>query len=221
MSVLSEATFAFGAGIAAFFSPCAFALLPGYVGYYVSAVESESAPVAGALGRGIAASVGAIGTFAVLSAVAIGATSTFETVLPTLEPLVALALIGLGILVLWKGGLSVSVALPKRRVSVLGFGFFGAMYALAATACVLPLYLSITVVSIDLSLYGTALVLSAYGGAFALLMLSATVAIAVGQQSLLDRFAAAGPRLTQVAGVVLVAAGFVQLYIAFYVAPIG
>jgi len=221
MSVLNEALFAFGAGVATFFSPCVFALLPGYVGYYTAAVESETAPVSGAFSRGVAASVGALATFAALSVVAIGATEFLEGLLPVVEPLVGLALIGLGVAVIWRGDLSLSVALPERRTSILGFGVFGAVYALAATACVLPLFLSVTVLSLDLSVAATSVVLGAYAGGFVLLMLSATVAIAVGRQSLLDRFRGAGPTLTRAAGGILVFAGLAQLYIAFYVAPIG
>ena len=35
------ASFALGAGAATFFSPCAYALLPGYVGYYAAAVDER------------------------------------------------------------------------------------------------------------------------------------------------------------------------------------
>ncbi|OLZ41137.1 hypothetical protein A6E15_09110 [Natrinema saccharevitans] len=53
--------FALGAGIAILFSPCAHALLPGYVGYYVVATGDETAPpLSGTLARGFAAA-GAVG----------------------------------------------------------------------------------------------------------------------------------------------------------------
>ena len=220
MSVTGEATFAFAAGVLTFFSPCVFALLPGYVGYYVGAVDGESAPLSGALARGLAASVGAIGTFGVLSVAAFGASTTFERVLPVVEPLVGVLLIALGLTLFWKGTLSFTVMLPERRTSVLGFVVFGALYALAATACVLPLFLSIAVTSVGLSAAGTALVLAAYAGAFALLMLAATVAVAIGQEALLGRLAGHAPTLTRAAAVVLVLAGLVQLYLSFWVAPV-
>jgi cytochrome c-type biogenesis protein len=217
MTVTGEATFAFAAGVLTFFSPCVFALLPGYVGYYVGAVEAESAPLSGAVARGLAASAGALGTFAVLSVAALGATTAFERVLPVVEPLVGVLLVGLGVALLWTGTLTPAVALPERRASVLGFVAFGALYALAATACVLPLFLSITVASVGLSVTGTALVLAAYAAAFALLMLAATVAVAVGQEALLGRFAGHAHTLTRAAAVVLVLAGVAQLSLAFFV----
>ncbi len=214
MSATAQAVFAFGAGIATFFSPCVYALLPGYISYYVASVESESAPLAGALSRGVAASIGALGTFAVLSVVAIATGEVLERALPILEYFVGVLLVVFGILIVYKGTFSFTVALPERQESVLGFGLFGAMYALAATACVLPLFLSVSVVSFDLSMAGTALVLGSYGGSFALLMLAATVLAAIGQETVLDRFAGQAGRLATLAGVVLVLAGLLQIGMA-------
>jgi cytochrome c-type biogenesis protein len=116
---------------------------------------------------------------------------------------------------------SLAVARPERGSSVLGSCFLGAVYALAATACVLPLFLSVTVVSLDLTVGGTALVLVAYASGFAALMLASTVAVAIGQEAILDRFTGHAGTLTRVAGVVLVFAGLAQLYLAFWVAPVN
>ncbi|MFW5974243.1 MAG: cytochrome c biogenesis protein CcdA [Natrialbaceae archaeon] len=208
------AAFAFGAGVATFFSPCVYALLPGYVSYYVASVDSEGAPLSGAVSRGTAASAGALGTFAVLSVLALAAGEVLERALPVLEYLVGVLLVLFGILVIYKGTLSFTVVLPERQESVLGFGVFGAAYALAATACVLPLFLSVSVVSFGLSTAGTLVVFGAYAGAFAALMLAATVTTAIGKQALMSRFAGHAGTMTRVAGVVLVLAGVVQLAIA-------
>ena len=206
--------FAFGAGVATFFSPCVYALLPGYVSYYVASVDAESAPLSGAVSRGIAASAGALGTFAALSVIALAAGELLERALPVLEYLVGGLLVVFGLLVVYKGALSFTVVLPERQESVLGFGLFGAAYALAATACVLPLFLSVSVVSVELSAAGTLLVLGAYAGSFAALMLAATITTAVGKQALMSRFAGHAGTMTKVAGVVLVVAGVVQLALA-------
>ena len=206
--------FAFGAGVATFFSPCVYALLPGYVSYYVASVDSEAAPLSGAVSRGAAASVGALGTFAVLSAIALAAGEVLERALPVLEYLVGGLLILFGVLVFYKGTFSFNVVLPERQESVVGFGLFGAAYALAATACVLPLFLSVSVVSFELSMAGTLLVLGAYAGAFATLMLAATVTTAIGKQALMGRFAGHAGTMTKAAGAVLVVAGVIQLALA-------
>lgn len=219
MSATAQAGFAFGVGVAAFFSPCVFALLPGYISYYVATVDGDTPPISGALARGGAASLGAVGTFVVLSGVAFAAGGLLERTVPVLEYLVGVLLVAFGVLVFRKGTLSFTIPLPKRRASVLGFGVFGAMYALAATACVLPLYLAVAVTSFALPAGGTVLVLGAYAAGFALLMLAATVMTAVGRQALLDHAVARAGTLTKVAGVVIVLAGLAQLAIAYRVDP--
>jgi cytochrome c-type biogenesis protein len=206
--------FALGAGTATFFAPCVYALLPGYVGYYAATVDGESVPLSGAFVRGLAATVGAIGTFAVLSMLALGAGELLERALPVIEPLVGLALVALGLVTLWRGSLSLHVALPERRASVLGFGLFGALYALAATACVLPLFLAVAIQSVALSPGASVLVLTAYAGSFAALVLAATVAVAIGHDALAGRLRPHGATLSRLAGVVLVLAGVGQMYLA-------
>lgn len=219
MSLTAQAGFAFGVGMTAFFSPCVFALLPGYISYYLATVDGETAPLSGAFARGGAASLGAVGTFAVLSVVAFAAGELLEQTVPVLEYLVGVALVVLGLFILRKGTLSFTVPLPARRSSVLGFGLFGGMYALAATACVLPLFLSVSVLSFELSAGGTALVLGSYAAGFAVLMLAATVMTAIGHRALLDSAVARVETLTTVAGVALVLAGIAQLAIAYTVEP--
>jgi len=208
------AAFALGAAVATFFSPCAYALLPGYVGYYISATDGEVAPLDGALVRGVAATVGVFATFGALSGAAIVAGEAVEGVLPVVEPLVGVALVVLGLSVLRSGSLSVHVLLPERRATVLGFGLFGAMYALAATACVLPLFLALVVRSLSMSPPETALVLGTYASGFGLLMLAVTVATAVGHGLGAGRVAGYADRIARLAGLVLVVAGLGQVYVA-------
>jgi len=127
---------------------------------------------------------------------------------------VGVLLIGLGIAVFAGYTGSVHVSLPKRRSSVLGFALFGALYALAATACVLPLFLAVALQSVTFSGAGTAIVLGSYAGSFGVLMIVATVATAVGHDALVGRVSERVDTLTRVAGVVLVAAGLGQTYLA-------
>jgi cytochrome c-type biogenesis protein len=216
-STTAQAVFAVGAGTATFFSPCVYALLPGYISYYVASVDEESAPLAGATARGLAATVGAVATFGVLSVLAIVASETVEQAIPIVEPLVGLVLIVLGTLVFWKGAVSLSIPLPERRTSVIGFGLFGAGYAVAATACVLPVFLSVALQALNLGVGGAVVVLGAYAGTFGLLMLAATVATAIGHDAVVGRMTAHSGLLTRAAGVVIVIAGSIQLYVALQV----
>jgi cytochrome c-type biogenesis protein len=214
VGLYGAAAFAFGAGITTFFSPCSYALLPGYVGYYAASVEDEIPPLSGVLARGGAAAAGVLGTFALLSVAAVLASDLIERLLPAVELFVGVLLIGLGIAVVAGFTGSVHVTLPERRSSVSGFALFGALYALAATACVLPLFLAVALQSLTFSRPGTAVVLGSYGGSFGLLMLVSTVATAVGHDALVGRVSEHVKTLTRIAGLVLVAAGLGQLYLA-------
>jgi len=206
--------FALGAGAATFFAPCSYGLLPGYVGYYVAATDGDRAPLSGALARGAAAGAGTLLTFAILGGVGMAASDLLEQVLYPLEIGVAIALIGIGAAILAGVDASLHVPLPARRRSVLGFGLFGALYALAATACVLPLFLALVLQSLTLAPLQTVAVVGTYGGTLAVFMLALTVATAVGRDLGADRLAVNSAKAMPLAGIVLVLAGIVQLGVA-------
>ena len=214
---------ALGAAVATFFSPCAYALLPGYVGYYVSAAEddetagdggtSSGGVLAGALVRGLAAFLGVVAVFAALTAVVLVVGYAIEPVLGVLEPLVGVALLVLGLAVLSSYSLDLHVQLPERRSSVPGFAVFGAGYALAGAGCVAPLFLAIVLKTTTFAPVDTVVVLGAYAAGFGGLLVAATVAIAVGHDALLERFGRHQTAINTAAGVALVAAGAWQLVV--------
>ena len=214
MDIAGFAALAIGAALATFFAPCSYALLPGYVAYYVAATDGTSPPLGGALIRGLAATIGVFVTFGVLMGIALVAGGVIEHLLPVIEPVVGVALILAGVYLLYAGSLSLHVRLPQRSETVLGFGVFGAAYALAATACVLPLFLALVLQSLTMSAGAAAIVLGAYVGGFGVLMLAVTVATAVGYEIGAGRIAARSQLLNRLAGVVLILAGSGQLYVA-------
>ncbi len=209
-------TLAVGAGAATFFSPCAYALLPGYVAYYVAETggERDRAPLVGALFRGGAATAGVLSVFVVLFGVAISLGEAIRDYLPTLEVLVGVTLIALGGAIVLGIDLSVHVELPERRSTVAGFFAFGVLYAVAAAGCVAPLFLSVVIDSITLPVYQSAVALGAYAGTFGALMLGVTVVTAVGHGVGTDIVAKHADRLVRAAGVVIVFAGIGQIYVS-------
>ncbi len=206
-----SAAFAAGVGVAAFLSPCAYALLPGYVGYYVAATDGESPPIAGVLARGGAAVVGAVLAFAAIAGAAVLAGNTLGAGLPYLEASVGVVLVALGLVTLADLDFGRHVRLPRRRTSVVGFGAFGALYALAAAGCVSPLVIAVAVQSLALSTTGTLVTFGALAGTFAALLLATTVLVGIGHEAGLNRLAGRSRSLTRVAGAVLVVAGAVQI----------
>nr|WP_254282147.1 cytochrome c biogenesis protein CcdA [Haloarcula salina] len=201
-----------GTGVATFFSPCAYALLPGYVGYYLSGTDdSDDAPIRGAAIRGFAAFLGVALVFGALSLLVVAVGRSIRPILTLLEPVVGVALVAFGVAVVLGKGAGWHVALPERRLSVAGFVLFGAGYAVAAAGCVAPLFLAIVVKAVTFSPGDALLVMGAYTLGFGTLLLGATVAIAVGRRELFDLLGRHQRLLNTVAGVALVLAGVWQL----------
>ncbi|WP_144797849.1 cytochrome c biogenesis protein CcdA [Halorubrum depositum] len=217
VSLATNVPFAVTAGVATFFSPCAYPLLPGYVGFYVNSVDTESASVAGAGARGIAAALGVLATFALLAGATVRVGYSTLSNITVFETLVGVLLVAFGLLVVAGRGPSLSLPLPKRRSSVLGFGLFGAGYALAGAGCVAPVFLGVVARAIALPGDAAALILSVYAGTVAVLMAATTVATGVGLIGNANRVMAHAGALKRVAGAVMVAAGIGQLYLALVV----
>ena len=207
--------FAVGAGVATFFSPCAYALLPGYVGYYVSATGSERPTVAGVLVRGVAATAGVFAAFGVVIGATVYIGRSLKAVVPAIEAVVGVALVGTGVFVSARGSLPAPVSLPKRRSTVAGFFLFGGAYAAAATACVFPVFLSLVVRSLSMPPAQTAVVLGGFAGTFGVLMVSVTTAAAFGHRFTTGTLAGGVHRFVRLSGVVIAAAGLGQLYVTF------
>lgn len=202
------------AGVATFFSPCAYALLPGYIGFYVASTDSDGAPLAGAVLRGLAAVAGVLAVFLTLGLFAASVGRALQPVFPVLEVAVGIVLIGLGGILLAGRSIEYRVSLPARRTSILGFVGFGALYALAAAGCVAPLFLAVAFQSLALPPIGTVAVFLTYAGVFGGLLLGVTVATAVGNDlaaSTVTPYAAVATRL---AGGVVLLAGVIQIVIA-------
>lgn len=212
-------TLALGAGTGAlvFFSPCAYALLPSYVGYYVAATERGGgggrSPIGGAILRGVAALAGAIAVFAGLAAVTAALGSVLQSIVPALELLVGVLLVILGAVLLADVSIDVRVPLPRRRTSVVGFAAFGGLYALAAAGCVFPLFLSVVLQSLTLPVAGTIGTFAAFSGTFGVLLVGTTVAIAVGHDLAAANVAKYADLAVRIAGVVVIAGGLIQIFV--------
>lgn len=214
MSLVPTLALAAGAGVAAFFSPCTYALLPGYVSYYVAATNGADRPVGGAMVRGLAAGAGVVGSFGLLTVLAVLVGSRLEPVFPWLEGFVGIALVVLGLGILLGSSFQFRVSLPKRRQSVLGFGLFGALYAVAAAGCVAPLFLAVVFQSLTLSPVGIIATFATFAGVFSALLVAVTVLVALGRDIGAGRVARFEQYLDYAAGGVLLLAGVGQIGIA-------
>lgn len=213
--LLATLGLALGTGVVTFFSPCAYALLPGYVGYYVGTAETPApSQLSTGIRRGLAAGVGVLGSFSLLLVGAILGGQLLQTWLPYLEFGVGLALIGLGGLLLRGNPIGWHVSLPTRRDSLSGFVGFGALYAVAAAGCVAPFFLAVVLRALTLSPSGTVLVLGSYAAVVASLLTATTILLTIGYRITIQKVGQLSYYATRAGGVLLIAAGMIQLWLA-------
>jgi cytochrome c-type biogenesis protein len=211
--------FAFSAGTATFFAPCAFPLLPGYVAFYLGQGSGEAADASGGGRLGRAAAVGALaslGFFAVYGvlagiAAAVGAQALRD--IAVLEPIVGGLLVALGT-ALFAGLLpDLHVLLPERRRTAGGYFAFGVVYAVAAAGCTAPVFVALALVALASGPTGAVLVLGTYALGMAVMMVAVTLLAALGRVSLLRHLSGQTGRVSRVAGGLLVLAGVAQIYL--------
>ena len=211
--------FAFAAGVATFFAPCAFPLLPGYVAFYLGRDDGSR----GTLGRlrraaavGGLVSLGFLLVYGVLAAVvvALGAGALRDVAL--LEPAVGALLVGLGAATAAGYTVGGHVPLPERRRSASGFFAFGVVYAAAAAGCTAPVFVGVALVALSGSPAGAVLTLGAYVAGIAGTMLLVTALSALGRERALRLLSRSTGRLSRAAGVLLALAGVAQIYLWYF-----
>lgn len=210
-AVVGALAFAASAGVATFFAPCAFPLLPGYVGYYLSENDGDT----GMLAPAGAAAGGALSALAVVALLVLAVGQPVKTALPVLEPIIGVGLIAFGIATVMNRGPELRVPLPERPASVTGFGVFGAVYAVAAAGCVVPLLFGVVTQALALPAHSSALVLAVYALGVTLPLVGVTLLAGVG----IDSWRSLGTysrQVQQVAAVVMIVAGGGQIYLAVF-----
>lgn len=220
--------FAFTAGAATFFAPCAYPLLPGYVAYYLGQDGGEApgatrAPLRSRLGRaalvGGLASIGFFLVYAVLAGIALAVGTRALQEISVLELVVGAILVVVGTaMAAGRFEPAVHVRLPERRRTPAGFVLFGVVYAVAAAGCTAPLFVAIAAVALSGGPLVAVLTLGAYAGGMAVLMVGVTMLSAIGKAGLLRGLApdVGRPRLARAAGVLLALAGLAQIYLYIF-----
>lgn len=142
--------FAFSAGLLASVNPCGFAMLPGFVAYYLGSKESEESPTAmrlrAAILLGLAVTAGFMTLFVSAGVVLSVSGQYLSRTLPWLGVIIGLALVVLGIWTLL--GHVLPVTLPTLTVKRYGRSpqamfLYGIAYGLVSLGCALPVFLSV------------------------------------------------------------------------------
>ena len=217
------AAFGFVAGVGAFFAPCAFALFPAYISYYLTTAGSGRQTARRSLALGLTCAAGSAVFFA-LAGVAIALVGgVISRYLIAMKPVVALAvtLLGLGLVADIR---LPSAALPlgragRRLPPTAGLFLYGFGYALASTGCTLPIYVSIIVLPLTSGFAGAALVtFASFASAMALMMLLTSFLVGLARANLLRRLQASTVWIKRASGAVLILAG---LYLGYYYLSAG
>ncbi|KAA9395843.1 cytochrome C biogenesis protein [Haloarcula sp. CBA1130] len=211
VAVLGTLAFAASAGVATFFAPCAFPLLPGYLGYYLRESDGD----VGMLPPATAAAGGALVALTLVALLVLALGRPLKTALPMLEPIIGLGLIVLGVVMLRNREPELRVPLPQRPASVTGFGVFGAVYAVAAAGCVVPLFVGVVTQALALSVHASILVLTVYALGVALPLIGVTLLAGAGIE-LWRTFGRHLQRMNQIAAIVMIVAGGGQIYLAVF-----
>lgn len=223
------------AGVASFFSPCAFPLLPSYLAFYgrASTRNGQVQQRSSAVGLGLSAAAGVV-TFTLILGGAIGLlgagfASAFSMTDPNPHPsvlwfrgIVGGLLIVLGIaqwlnVNLKPGWVNALVwrARPQRestRGGVRTLYLYGFGYTAAGIGCTGPILAGLTVFSLSSGGFGSAVtVFSIFAATMGVLMLLVSGLVAASQDTLVQRLKASGDRIRQVAGVLLVLVGLFTL----------
>ncbi len=195
MSIYVIALFA---GIASFFSPCSFPMLPGYMAYYFGIGKKESGYRKAVAGGG-AAAIGMITVYLLVGALLLYSASLVSPYIPMLGIVVGAALIVLGILMFTplqydallrpfrplSSGIRRIFGRKEHGLAAKLFAY-GVGYGSAATGCTAPVFLAVIMAAMSSSFMTGILALLIYSLSAGLLMVSVTLLMATVEHKAID-----------------------------------
>jgi cytochrome c-type biogenesis protein len=215
----------FTAGMLASVNPCGFAMLPAYLGWFISGdgANEERGPLAAVL-RGILVALAVSAGFAAVFGLVGGviawvldghSTNVYRSV-PWLTVVVGLLLAIAGVAMLF--GWQPTFALPK--LDKLGHGrglgamfLFGVSYAVASVSCTLPVFISQVFNAAGGSFADGIAVFAAYTLGMAAVLTALTVTLALARRSFATALRHGMRYVNRAAGALLVVTG---AYVAWY-----
>ena len=232
LGVVAPLGFAFGAGVAAAFNPCGFAMLPAYMGLYLGVgANEERASFVSQLGRALLVGISVTAGFVLLFAVAgsiigLGARSVVGSILPWLG-------LGIGILLVLAGawllrGGELYTALAQQAATrlgnpgssnVRGYFLFGLSYGVASLSCTLPIFLAVigsSFAASDILTSFSQFVLYALG--MGVVILALTLSMALFKGAMLGGMRKVMPYVHPIGTWLMIIAG---TYIVFYWLTLG
>jgi len=235
------AVLAFLAGISAFFSPCAFPLLPGYMTYYLGRESKEEADRKALIRKaaigGIVAAAGVLIVYAIMGLFVAGAGEVIKPYVGYMQPVVAALILVMGIVMLTR------FELPLYRITALfnplvdgakrglgrltgrggeesgqyvGLLGYGAGYGAASLGCHAPIFIAVVMAGLVAGGVGSAmLAFIMYALGMGLFLVIVTVMVGMAKTQLVKRMTQWMPMIKKASGMVLVVVGVILIYM-FY-----
>lgn len=221
------------AGIATFFNPCSFGLLPGYLAYFFTLRAGPMRPSAGKmLGYGLMSAAGLL-AFAVILGVVIGALGTglgqalgfageFGFVPQIVRVVLGAALLLFGFAALFHISLPligrlvrIAPARAEKR-SLLSLFSYGFVYNMVGIACAGPILAGLLALALASGFAAALGAFLIYAATMATLMIGISLMVALASKEGMHRLIAASPKILKISAGVLVAVGAYILISGIY-----
>lgn len=217
-------TFAFLSGVLAFFSPCAFPLLPAYITYYLG-MESDQGKTKEAkkeISKGlIGGFVCALGAIVLLMGLGVSISLVGEIIsayIGIIEPIVGVILLILGVLLLTGKGFSFGIKTSVKKKGYRSLFGYGMLYSLAGSGCVAPLFIGLILEAISQSFFEGLLTFVFYAFGISVLLVVVTVLVASAKTLLIQKMKNVTHYTKILAGIVSIGAGIyliTQFFLVF------
>lgn len=216
-------SFSFLAGLQAFFAPCSIALIPAYVGYYISekgGADTKKRQLLFGLKAGSLASSGLLSIYVVLGIVIALLGKAIAPFIPWLELAMGGLLLFLGVAVLlgYEFALRPPVVIQTSSSGARRYYFFGVAYALGAVGCTLPIFLLVIFQALaQQGLFGGFMSFLVYALAMVSLMITFSLIAAISKTAIYQFMNKYMLTIQKSAGGLIIIAGVYMFYLALKV----
>jgi cytochrome c biogenesis protein CcdA len=207
---LSGITFAFTAGIISIFSPCGYALLPGYISYYLGFDFTIKRGIYG----GIACTLGLVTVFSTIGVLASILGSILKQIIPLLDLLAATVIIIIGATLLLEVQLPILFVNvdPLKTKGLPGLYIFGIVFGLASVGCSGPIFVSVFIHSITKGLVNGLVIFIAYAMGMGIPLVITSVLVGLAKDYLIIKIRKITPKIHRLSGIVLILIGVYLTY---------
>ena len=224
--------FAFSAGVVSAVNPCGFAMLPAYLGLYMSTsiYEKDSTHYGKMILKGLfigcCVGLGVLSLFLFVGLITGFALNFIRSIMEWVGLLLGVGLITIGIWLMNGGRLYTSltarigqsIGIPTQ-ISLKGFFLFGVSYGVASLSCTLPIFLSVVGINLNgSSIYDSMMQFALYGAGMGAMILFVTLSMAILKGVMIRYIKLALPYVERIGFFLVVLSG---MYIVFYWMTIG